>query len=225
MDVKKYSRPEVSNKRIDFFLIGLALSLLLVFGAFSYTVYDKVVANLNSVVIDEDLVVMENTVQEKKPPPPPPPPTLEVVEDDEVIPEQPEFDLEEPDQDTKMEEYEAKDEEEPEETDEVMEVFSVQEKAMFPGDEEGLQRYLAENIKYPPMALDNEKEGTVTVMFVVDKTGKVRDVTTLGERKGFGLEDEAMRVIRSTSGMWKPAKQQDKPVSLRFRIPVKFQIF
>jgi protein TonB len=133
--------------------------------------------------------------------------------------------LEEPDQDTKMEEYEAKDEEEPEETDEVMEVFSVQEKAMFPGDEEGLQRYLAENIKYPPMALDNEKEGTVTVMFVVDKTGKVRDVTTLGERKGFGLEDEAMRVIRSTSGMWKPAKQQDKPVSLRFRIPVKFQIF
>jgi hypothetical protein len=58
MDVKKYSRPEVSNKRIDFFLIGLALSLLLVFGAFSYTVYDKVVANLNSVLIDEDLVVM-----------------------------------------------------------------------------------------------------------------------------------------------------------------------
>jgi len=40
MEVKKYPKPEVKNKRIDFFLTGLAISLLVVLGAFSYRVYD-----------------------------------------------------------------------------------------------------------------------------------------------------------------------------------------
>ena len=227
MEVKKYSKPEVKNNRVGFFLVGLSLAMLLVFGAFSYTVYEKKVQKLDNVVIDEDLVVMENTVQEKKPPPPPPPPELEVVEDDEEIEEeQPEFEETEIDQDTEMDEYEAEEEEEePEETNEVFEIFDVSEKATFPGGEEGLQRYLAENTTFPAMALENDQQGTVNVMFVVDKQGRVKNIQILGAKKGFGLEDEAIRVIKSTSGMWKPAKQRDKAVNMRFRIPVKFQIF
>ena len=58
MEVKKYSKPEVGNKRVDFFLVGLAFSILLVFGAFTYNVYDRKVEKLGSLVIDEDLVVM-----------------------------------------------------------------------------------------------------------------------------------------------------------------------
>lgn len=224
MEVKKYSKPEVGNKRIDFFLAGLAFSILLVFGAFSYKVYDKKVENLGTLVIDEDLVVMENTVQQRTPPPPPPPPSIEVVEDDAEIEEQPEIMETEVDQETEMEEYEAK-EEELEETDEILEIFDVSEKAEFPGGEEGLQKFIAENISYPAMALENDQQGTVNVMFVIDKSGLVKDIAILGSKKGFGLEEEAMRVIKLTSGKWKSAKQRDKPVSMRFRIPVKFQIF
>ena len=106
MEVKKYPKPEVKNKRIDFFLTGLAFSLLVVFGAFSYTIYDDRPDQLENIIIEEDLVVMENTVQEKKPPPPPPPPEIEVVEDDEEIEEdQPEIEDNEIDQDTEMEMY------------------------------------------------------------------------------------------------------------------------
>ena len=224
MEVKKYSKPEVGNKRIDFFLVGLAFSILLVFGAFTYRVYDRKLENLGSIVIEEDLVVMENTVQQRTPPPPPPPPTIEVVEDDAEIEEQPEIMETEVDQETEMEEYEAK-EDELEETDEILEIFDVYEKAEFPGGEEGLQKFIAENISYPAMALENDQQGTVNVVFVIDKTGHVKDIAILGSKKGFGLEDEAMRVIKATSGKWRPAKQRDKPVSMRFRIPVKFQIF
>ncbi len=224
MEVKKYSKPEVGNKRIDFFLVGLAFSILLVFGAFTYRVYDRKLENLGSIVIEEDLVVMENTVQQRTPPPPPPPPTIEVVEDDAEIEEQPEIMETEVDQETEMEEYEAKDDE-LEETDEILEIFDVSEKAEFPGGEEGLQKFIAENISYPAMALENDQQGTVNVVFVIDKTGHVKDIAILGSKKGFGLEDEAMRVIKATSGKWRPAKQRDKPVSMRFRIPVKFQIF
>ncbi len=226
MEVKKNAKADLKNKRFDFFLVGLTLSLLTIFGAFSYTVYDGKARELENIVVEEDIVVMENTVQEKKPPPPPPPPEIEVVDDDEEIDEEdnPEIEENEIDQDTEMEEYEQE-EEEPEETNEVFEIFDVSEKAVFPGGDEGLQRFIAENITYPPMALENDMQGTVNVMFVVTKTGKVKDIAILGSKKGFGLEEEAMRVIRKTSGQWKAAKQRDRSVDMRFRIPVKFQIF
>ncbi|MBT6236617.1 energy transducer TonB [Bacteroidia bacterium] len=225
MEVKKYSKPEVKNKRLDFFLLGLSMSLGVVLFAFTYRQPPVKVAEVENIIIEEDLVVMENTVQEKKPPPPPPPPEIEVVEDDEEIEEdQPEIEDTEIDQDTEIAEYEEE-EEEPEETNEVFEIFDVSEKAAFPGGDEGLQRFIAENITYPPMALENDMQGTVNVMFVVDKQGRVKDIAILGGKKGFGLEDEAMRVIKMTSGRWSPAKQRDKAVNMRFRIPVKFQIF
>ena len=225
MEVKKYAKPEVKNKRLDFFLLGLSIALGVTLFGFTYTIYDAKVEELENIIIEEDLVVMENTVQEKKPPPPPPPPEIEVVEDDEEIEEdQPEIEENEIDQDTEIEAYEQ-DDEEPEETNEVFEIFDVSEKASFRGGDEGLQRFIAENITYPPMALENDMQGTVNVMFVVDKNGKVKDVAIPGSTKGFGLEKEAIRVIKLTSGQWSPAKQRDKAVNMRFRIPVKFQIF
>lgn len=36
------------------------------------------------------------------------------------------------------------------------------------------------------------------------------------------MDEEAVRVIKSTSGMWKPALQRDRVVRMRFRIPNKF---
>ncbi len=107
----------------------------------------------------------------------------------------------------------------------VFEIFDVSQKAIFPGGEEGLQRFIAENIKYPAIALKNETQGTINVMFVVDRKGNVKDVVILGKKKGDGLDEEAMRVIKLTSGMWKPAMQRDKLVNMRFRIPIKFQLF
>lgn len=225
MEVKKYSKPEVKNKRIDFFLLGLAIAVGAVLYGFTYSIYDEKPEDLENIIIEEDLIVMENTVQEKKPPPPPPPPEIEVVEDDEEIEEdQPEIEENEVDQDTEMEEYEM-DEEVLEETNEIFEIFDVSEKASFPGGDEGLQRFLGENLVFPPMAMENDIEGTVNVVFVVDKNGRVKDIAILGGKKGFGLEEEAMRVIKMTSGKWKPAKQRDNAVNMRFRMPVKFQLF
>jgi protein TonB len=225
MEVKKYSKPEVKNKRIDFFLLGLAIAVGAVLYGFTYSIYDEKPEDLENIIIEEDLIVMENTVQEKKPPPPPPPPEIEVVEDDvEIEEDQPEIEENEVDQDTEMEEYEQ-DEEELEETNEIFEIFDVSEKASFPGGDEGLQRFLGENLVFPPMAMENDIEGTVNVVFVVDKTGRVKDIAILGGKKGFGLEEEAMRVIKMTSGKWKPAKQRDNAVNMRFRMPVKFQLF
>jgi len=108
----------------------------------------------------------------------------------------------------------------------VFEVFDVSQKAEFPGGDEGLQRFLAENITFPTEALENEYQGTVMLIFVINKKGNVVDAEIMN--KGVchkSLEQEALRVIKSTSGMWKPAIQRDKEVNMRFRLPVKFQIY
>lgn len=225
MQIKKNPSKDVRNKRFDFTLIGLTISLLVVLAAFEYTTPPEEKKVLEGPAINEDLVVMENTVQEKKPPPPPPPPELEVVEDDvEIDEEQPEFEETETDQDEAMDTYEEE-EEEPEETNEIFEMFAVQEPAEFPGGENELRRFLKENIVYPESALQAEVQGTVVIRFVVDKHGNISNLEVLTPPKGFGLEDEAKRVLKLTSGKWKPAKQRDQPVSVRYQIPVNFQMY
>jgi len=130
-------------------------------------------------------------------------------------------------------EKEQSDDEEPEETTEVFEldtrekvfeVFDVSEKAKFTGGEDSLQRFIYDNLVYPPMAKENNIEGTVTVMFVVNQSGDIQDLEVMGARKGFGLEEEAIRLLKKSSGQWNPAKQRDKPVSMRFRMPIKFEL-
>jgi antitoxin component YwqK of YwqJK toxin-antitoxin module len=98
-------------------------------------------------------------------------------------------------------------------------------KSSFHGGEDGLQRFIAENITYPPMALENDVQGKVNVMFVVDRLGGVLEPSIIRQKLGFGLEEEAIRVITATNGMWTPAIYYGIPVKMRFKIPIKYQIF
>ena len=50
METKKTPKASVKNKRTDFFLIGLALSILLVFGAFNYKVYDETKKEVEEII-------------------------------------------------------------------------------------------------------------------------------------------------------------------------------
>ncbi|MGB0851048.1 MAG: TonB family protein, partial [Bacteroidia bacterium] len=100
-----------------------------------------------------------------------------------------------------------------------------QQKATFDKGEAGLQRHLAFNTVFPSEALENDMQGTVHSLFVVGKEGQVTDQKTEGTKHGFGLEEEAIRVVKSTEYFWRPATQVGFPVHMRFRIPIKFQIF
>ena len=71
----------------------------------------------------------------------------------------------------------------------------------------------------------SEIEGKVNIQFVVMPDGSIKDVEILGSRKiGWGCEEAAIAVIKKMSGMWNPAKQRDKKVPVRFRMPIKFEI-
>jgi periplasmic protein TonB len=93
----------------------------------------------------------------------------------------------------------------------------------FPGGEAALGKFLQKNLTYPPMAQNNEIEGRVFVQFVVNHEGKISDVQTVGAPKGGGLEEEAMRVVKLMPN-WKPGKQNGQTVSVRFNLPIGFQL-
>ncbi len=225
MELKKNPKADISKWRFSFFEIGMILSLALVLYAFSYTQYEKEATNLGSMVYEEEMEVMENTVQKQQPPPPPAPPELKIVEDDvKIDEEQPEIETNETDQEEKIEKVELPTEE-PENTNEVFEFHEVSEMAGFKGGEEAMYKYIAENLAYPPMAFENEIQGKVIVQFVVMPDGSLKDIEVLGSKKlGWGCEEAAMAIVKKMSGMWTPAKQRDKKVPVRFRLPIKFEI-
>lgn len=93
----------------------------------------------------------------------------------------------------------------------------------FPGGEEALSRFLQKNIRYPHMAQENGIEGKVFVQFVVNFEGKISDVQTVGARRGGGLEEEAMRVVKLMPN-WKPGRQNGQSVSVRYNLPIGFRL-
>ena len=108
---------------------------------------------------------------------------------------------------------------------EVFEAFNVQEQAIYIGPENTLNRYIVKNVTYPPLAKENGVEGRVIVQFTVNTDGSVSDVKPIGPRKlGYGLEEEAVRVIKSTSGHWKPATYREKRVRMVMRMPFVFKL-
>ena len=61
----------------------------------------------------------------------------------------------------------------------------------------------------------------VTVAYVVDENGNISDVNMLTNH-GYGMEDEIIRAIKSTSGDWKPAKKAGISVSCKIVGSFKF---
>ena len=81
----------------------------------------------------------------------------------------------------------------------------------FPGPNGSLQKFLAENLKYPAAAADKGSSGKVTVQFTVQADGSLTDISTVGDTLGHGCEAEAIRVV-SLMPRWEPAKRRTQPV-------------
>ena len=91
----------------------------------------------------------------------------------------------------------------------------------FPGGYKGLQKYFDDNLEYPSDAQDNGVEGTVRVGFTVDENGKLMNPMVEGNNEGYGLDEEALRVIKKMPA-WVPGKINGKSVKTKFTLPVKF---
>lgn len=93
----------------------------------------------------------------------------------------------------------------------------------YPGGQNGLNEYITQNIEYPADAIDNSIEGTVYVQFAVDEKGKVSQVRTAGAKLGYGLEEEAVRVV-SNMPAWTPGQVNGKKVKVWRTLPIVYRL-
>lgn len=99
----------------------------------------------------------------------------------------------------------------------------VDQSPAYPGGDAAINQYLSTNIRYPSEAAANGVQGTVFIRFIVDESGNIRDVETIGAIKGSGLEAEAIRVVENMPA-WIPGKQNGQAVAVQFNLPIRFKL-
>jgi periplasmic protein TonB len=93
----------------------------------------------------------------------------------------------------------------------------------FTGGVEEMYKYLSKNIQYPPLARENSVEGKVVLTFVVGADGKISQIEQVGKKLGWNCDEEAIRVVKNMP-KWTPGKQNGKAVTVKFTLPIRFQL-
>ena len=225
MQLKKSPNASLEDKKLTYVLIGLAFVLSICYVALEWT--EKEVTKYEVADLDmafEDEIEIQQTSQDVTPPPPPPQvqevEVLNVVEDEKEV------------EDVNIQTEDDKDVEvivaapveipvEEEDEDVVFQI--VEQQPEFPGGPQALFKYLSENVKYPVIAQENGIQGRVVCQFTVNKDGSIVDVEVVRSGGDASLDKEAVRVIK-TMPKWKPGKQRNKPVRVRYTVPVSFRL-
>lgn len=93
----------------------------------------------------------------------------------------------------------------------------------FPDGQQAMMKFIAENIQYPVIAMENGIQGRVICQFVVEKDGRISDIQVVRTSGDASLDKEAVRVI-SSMPKWKPGRQSGKPVRVTYTLPVSFRL-
>ena len=228
MELKKNPSADLEKRRGLYLEIGLVVIMAVALAAFEWKSYDQEKIEVVQRTAENEVedVIIQTHPEELPPPPPPEAPEvtteLNIIEDDAES--ENEMDMsafQRQEEATNIEAQHVEIEEEEEVAEE--EIFQVVENdPEFPGGVEAMYKYLAQNIKYPQLARENNITGKVWVTFVVEKDGSVTNVTVVRDIGG-GCGAEAVRIVKSMP-KWTPGKQRGKNVRVQYRLPVNFSL-
>ena len=225
MELKKNPKVDVNNKRTVLLEIGLVLALLAVIGAFLYTPREVSVEKIDMNYGPVEEQITEITRQEEQKPEPPKKTEITVITDvlnivtnDEKI--ETSIDFTEFEEDVEIVQQVEVEEEEIEEDQPFV---KVEEMPSFQGgDLQKFRNWVQSKVRYPQIAQENNISGRVFLMFVVERDGTLTNIQVL-QTPDSSLSDEAIRVLK-TSPKWKPGKQRNQTVRVKYTLPIDFRI-
>lgn len=94
---------------------------------------------------------------------------------------------------------------------------------VYKGGMDGMYNFIKDNLVYPKLAQEFKIEGRVILTFIVAEDGKIKEVTQVGKKLGWGCDEEAIRVLKIMPN-WEPGRIKGKPVSVKFTIPMYFRL-
>lgn len=103
------------------------------------------------------------------------------------------------------------------------EIFDITEVMPMPvGGMEAWNSYISKNLIYPEEAKKHGVEGTVIAVFVINADGTISNPEIL-RGIGGGADEEVIRLLENAPD-WIPAKQKDRVVNSRMRLPIRFKL-
>ena len=92
----------------------------------------------------------------------------------------------------------------------------------FRGGSEGLRKFLSTNVEYPQLEQAMKVQGRVTVSFLIDEEGRIRDPRVV-DHVAPGIDREAVRVVRMMP-KWTPGELKGQNVKVRYQLPITFKV-
>lgn len=98
----------------------------------------------------------------------------------------------------------------------------VDQMPKYPGGTEAMNKFLEQNLQYPKIAKENHIEGKVILSFIIEKDGSFSHIEQVGKKLGWGLDEEALRVLNSMPA-WVSAKHNGQTVRCKYYLPIIFK--
>ncbi|MFK5878141.1 MAG: energy transducer TonB [Flavobacteriaceae bacterium] len=244
MEIKKSNTANLEKYTKLFRLLGLVLTLLVVYVAIEHKVYDttsKGLEIISNTDFTEEEEVLEIEIEQVVPPPPPQnvsPELIEVVEDivdvEEAI-----IETTETDESEKIDIIDIVDIVEVEQEEEFIEDVPfaiIEDVPIYPGCEKekskkskkdcfnrGIQKLVAKNFD-ANLATDlglSKGKIKIYVQFKITTTGSIEILGARAPHKR--LEKEAKRVVNLLPKMT-PGKQRGRPVNVTYMLPISFNV-
>lgn len=230
MEIRKYPKYDLENRKGTFLQIGVLCALLLTLTAFEWRSYEgspSLEFDTERTVVPEEIIPV--TYQEK------PMPELMPVSQHkqtpsaviEIVENLTESNTINPDefagQDTAGASQDVNGLEQTETPGSEAEIFTlVDEPPSFPGGEEQRMKFLQKITIYPKFARENKVQGTVYITFIVEPDGSLTHIKVL-QGIGSGCDEEAYRVVQAMP-KWKPGMKNGKPIRVQVTMPLSFTL-
>ena len=225
MELKKTPKADLQNKKGLLLEIGLVIALLAVILAFSWTPTEYRIEKMETAAVAVEEEITEITRQDQKPPEPPKKTEITVITDildivtnDTKITT--DIDFAEFSEDVEIVQQVAVQEEVIEEDQPFVKVEQMP--SFQGGDLMTFRNWVQSKVKYPQIAQENGISGRVLLSFVIEKDGSLTGIQVL-QSPDRSLSDEATRVLKQ-SPKWKPGKQRNQTVRVKYTLPVDFRI-
>ena len=98
---------------------------------------------------------------------------------------------------------------------------SVSIKPEYPGGNEAFYTFVNSNFKTP--RVPNAMRARIVVVFVVERDGTMTNFKVV-EDPGYGLGDEALRVLKLCKERWSPGTIDGRTVRASYRMPITINI-
>lgn len=95
----------------------------------------------------------------------------------------------------------------------------VEQMPKFPEGDAKMLNFIFENIKIPPIEINELPPTYASVRFIVRKTGKIENIESTGRNKESDLASSLIEVVKLMPD-WIPGNQNGQPVDVYFTLPL-----